>query len=75
MPHACQNGNHQEAKKQVLERMWSKAGPHALLVGTSVGASIVENRMETTPKVKIELTCDQAISLLGIHLKKTKTLI
>ena len=35
----------------------------------------MENSMEVSQKLKIELPCDPAIPLLGIYPKKTKTLI
>ena len=40
-----------------------------------IGAATVENSMEAPQKLKIELPYDPAVPLLGILLKKTKTLI
>ena len=40
-----------------------------------IGAATVENSMEAPQKLKIELPYDPAVPLLGIYLKKTKTLI
>ena len=38
--------------QQVLERMWRKGNPSALLVGMQTGAAIVENSMEFPQKTK-----------------------
>ena len=35
------------------------------------GAATLENSMEVPQKLKIELPCDPAIALLGIHPKDT----
>ena len=51
--------------------MWRKGSPHALLVGMQIGAATMENNMDVPQKIKIELLCDPAISLLGIYSKKT----
>ena len=40
-----------------------------------MGTGTVENSIEVSQKLKIELPYDPAIPLLGIYLKKTKTLI
>ena len=44
-------------------------------MGMYIGAATVENSMEVPKKLKIELLCDPAIPLLGVYLKKMKTLI
>ena len=50
-------------------------------MGRNVGGNVVscttyvENSMEIPQKLKVELTYDPAIPLMGKHLKKTKTLI
>ena len=36
----------------MLERMWRKGNPHALLVGMQIGAATVENSMEFPQKIK-----------------------
>ena len=41
-------------KQQVLERMWRKGNPFALLMGMQTGAATLEN-MEFIKKLKIEL--------------------
>ena len=50
-----------------------KRNPHALLVGMQIGATTVENSMEVSQKNKTEPPYDPAIPLLGIYLKKMKT--
>ena len=62
--HTCQNGYHQQISiRQVLERMWGKRNPLALLVGMQ------------TAKLKMELPFVPGILLQGIYPKKPKTLI
>ena len=39
-------------KQQVLERMWRKGNPSALLVGMQTGIATVENAMEFPQKTK-----------------------
>ena len=42
--HTGQNGHHKQiSKQQVLERIWRKGNPSALLVGMQTGAATVEN--------------------------------
>ena len=46
-------GQHKQInKQQVLERMWRKGNPSALLVGMQTGAATVENSMEFLQKPK-----------------------
>ena len=47
----------------------------ALLVETYIDVAIPENSTEVLQKIKNKITYDTAIPLLGIHLKKMKTLI
>ena len=54
--------------------MWRKGNSFALLVGMQTGAATVEGSMEIPQKIKIDLPFDPAIPLLGIYLKKPKTL-
>ena len=42
-------------RHQVLARMWRKGNPRALLVGMQTGAATVENSMEISQEIKIEL--------------------
>ena len=39
-------------KQQVLERLWRKGNPSALLVGVQTGAATVENCIEFPQKTK-----------------------
>ena len=39
-------------KQQVLEKMWRKRNPGALLVGMQIGAANVENSKEIPQKIK-----------------------
>ena len=59
----------------MLERMWRKWNPLALLVGMQTGASNLKNSMEVPQKIKNRATYDPAIALLGIYPKDTKMLI
>ena len=40
-PHTSENGHHKQIKKQVLETMWRKENPSALLVGMQTGACLL----------------------------------
>ena len=50
--HTSQNSHHKQINKQVLERMWRKGNPRALLVGMQTGAATVENSMEFFQKTE-----------------------
>ena len=51
--HTGQNGHHKQIKKQqVLERLWRKGNPSALLVVKQTGEATVENSMEFPHKTK-----------------------
>ena len=50
--HTSQSGQHKQINKQMLERMWRKRNPSALLVGMQTGAATVENSMEFPQKTK-----------------------
>ena len=52
--------------------MWRKENPCVLFVGLQIGTATMENSMKIP---QIELPHGPAILLLGIHPKKTKTLI
>ena len=49
--------------------MWRKGNPRTLLLGIYISASTVENNIEVSKKIKIELPYDLVIPLLGIYLK------
>ena len=55
--------------------MWKKGNPSALWVGMQTGAATVESSVEYFKKLKMDLPFDAATPLLGIHLRKAKTLI
>ena len=55
--------------------MWRKGNPFALLVGMLIAAATVESSMEIPQKLKMDLSFDPVIPLLGIYLKELKTLI
>ena len=57
----------------MLERMWRKGIPSALLVGMQTGEATVENSMEFPQKIKLELPFDPAIPLLGLYPKNPET--
>ena len=51
--HTGENGHHKQSnKQQVLERLWRKGNPSALLVGLQTGAATMENSMEFPQKIK-----------------------
>ena len=50
--HTSQSGQHKQIHKQMLERMWRKRNPNALLVGMQTGEATVENNMEFPQKTK-----------------------
>ena len=58
-----------------LERMWTKGNRFVLSVGMQIDAAAVESSMETPQRFKMDLPFDPEIPLLGMYLKKTKTLI
>ena len=52
-PHTIENGLHKQSnKQQVLERLWKKGNPSALLVALQTGAIIMENSTEFPQKTK-----------------------
>ena len=59
-----------KSNKQVLERMWRKGNPSALLVGTQTGAATVENSMEFPQKTTNGTV---SILLLGLFPKNPET--
>ena len=54
--HTGQSGQHKQIHKQMLERMWRKGNPSALLVGMQTGEATVENTMEFPQKRKYGTT-------------------
>ena len=57
----------------MLERMWRKGNPTALLVGIQTGAATVKNSMEFPQKTKNGTAFDPAIPLLGLYPKNPET--
>ena len=54
----------------MLERVWRKGNPPPPLVGTYIGTTTTENRMEVPRKTR-ELPYDPAVPLLGVRPQKT----
>ena len=50
--HTSESGQHKQINKHMLERMWRKGNPSALLVGMQTGEATVENSMEFPQRTK-----------------------
>ena len=61
--------------KQVLVRLWRKGNPSTLLVGMQTVPPLWKIVWSFLKKLKMELPYDPVIPLLGIYIKKAKTLI
>ena len=59
----------------MLTRMWRKGNSCVLLVERQIGASTVENSMESSQKIKNRMTIQSSNSTSGYLLKEMKTLI
>ena len=72
-PHTYQNDQQKKIyKQQMLERMWRKGNPLALLVEMSIGTATMRTAWRfLKKKLGIKLPYDPAIPLLGIYLEKT----
>ena len=57
----------------MLERMWRKGNPLTLLVGMQTSTAAMENSVEISLKLEIELTYDPGIPLLGIHTEEIRS--
>ena len=57
----------------MLERVWRKGNPLTLLVGMQTSIAAMENSVEISKNLEIELPYDPAIPLLGIHIKETRS--
>ena len=56
----------------MLERVWREGNPLTLSVGMYIGTAPMENSIETLlKKIKLELSYDPSIPLLGIYPEKT----
>uniref|UniRef100_A0A9L0TN61 Uncharacterized protein n=1 Tax=Equus caballus TaxID=9796 RepID=A0A9L0TN61_HORSE len=54
--------------------MWREGNPLTMLVGMQTGAATLENSMDISQKIKIELPHNPAIPLLGIYPKSMKSI-
>ena len=67
-----QNGHHQKIYKQMLERVWRKGNPLALLVGMQIDTATMDVDWRRFPKkLGIQLPYDPAIPLLGTYPEET----
>ena len=55
----------------MLDKVWRKENPLALLVGMQIGKPIWRTVWRVLKKLKTELPYDPALLLLGIYPKKT----
>ena len=55
----------------MLEKVWRKGNPLALLVGMYIDTATMVNSMELPQNLKIELPYHPAIPLLGIYPEET----
>ena len=53
--------------------MWRKGNPLTLLVGMQTSIATMENSVETLKKLEIELPCNPAIPVQGIHTEETRS--
>ena len=56
----------------MLESVWRKGNPLALLVGMQTSIATMENSVEIPLKMEIELPYHPAIPLLGIHTEEIR---
>ena len=68
-----QSSQHKQINKQMLERMWSKRNPSALLLGMQTGRPLWKTVWDFLRKLKMELPFDPAIPLLGLYPKNPET--
>ena len=59
--------------KDELMRMWKKVNTYTLLVNYKLVQPICETTWRFLTKLKIDLPCDSAISILGIYSQEMKT--
>ena len=72
--HTGQNGHHKQINtQQVLERMWRKGNPRALLVGLQMVQPLWKTVWNFLRKLKMELFFDLAIPLLELYPKNPET--
>ena len=66
------SGEGVEKREYVLERVWRKGNPLALLVGMQTGTANMENSVEIPFKTGNRTAIQPAIPLLGIHPKENR---
>ena len=57
----------------MLERVWRKGNPLTWSVGMKTSIATMENSVETLKKLEIELPCNPAIPVQGIHTEETRS--
>ena len=57
----------------MLERVWRKGNPLPLLVGMQTSTATRRTVWRFLQKLELELPCDPAIPLLGIHTEETRS--
>ena len=57
----------------MLVRLWRDGNASTVLMGTQTGAATVENSMELSKNLKMELHFDPVIPLLGLYPKNPET--
>ena len=56
----------------MLERVWRKGNPITLLVRMKTSTATMDNSVRLLKKLEIELPCNPAIPLLGVHTEETR---
>ena len=56
----------------MLEKVWRKGNPLTLLVGMQTSTATMENSVDISLKLEIELPYNPATPLLGIHTEETR---
>ena len=56
----------------MLERVWRKGNPITLLVRMQTSTATMDNSVRLLKKLEIELPCNPAIPLLGVHTEETR---
>ena len=60
-------------EEELLGRLWRKGNPLTLLVGMRTSTALWRTVRRVLKKLEIELPCDPAIPLLGIHTEETRS--
>ena len=73
--HDYQYGYYPKGKRQqVLARLQSKGNPWALWMGVKMVQPYGKKKMEVPQKLKMQLSTDPAMPVLGVYLKEIKSL-